>query len=154
MDTMFNQLQDESTGAVKEAERRHLAKVSFFREVRNIVEELPGPDNYFYHYTSVHADDSCTLSVSYYPGNNEAAEALRSAVQAVLHEIAYRSIESYSGKINYKFDKNVLGVDGKEHHVSVQINNGKMAPGCEIIPETTTTTTYKMVCPGGEDYVS
>lgn len=152
MDTMFNQLQKESKGAVQEAERKHLAKAAFFNQARHIIEELPsGENDYFYHYTGVRSDDSCNLCVTYYSSSNEIAEGTRSAVQAILHEIAYRDVESFSGKINYKFDKDLVTEDGLKHHLTVIINNGKMAPGCEIVPETTTTTTYRLVCPGGEN---
>ena len=126
----IDKLYDLSRRDLLTAQALHKDNLSRIERLRPMLEALPDePMPSASHWYS-------SLVIYYFTEDNDQAERLRSAVQAVIHTPAKRSVD-YIGGLQYEF---------KTDEIKITITNGSLAPNCKLEEYTEPVTKFRVVC--------
>ena len=157
--SMLESLYGEGRKDLERATTKYHSGFKFLDHISSLLSSLPEKTDDWSVYNSMAVYyDGPHVSVSYSTRNEEDSNELRGLVQKVMSIPANRKVNSFNGDVAWDFTKDFREPeleDGKVGpwlgHLSVTINHGRLAPGCELVQEEITRTEFKVVCPEGSE---
>jgi len=160
---------NESSQEDWDREQKRLNKrESLLESFKDLIEQLPNDSDHLLSGFFTTFGRESEIRLMYLANDEEESKSIRSAIQKILHKPATRELDSMSGdKVNWIFTSSIMeSIDTNEYNVEtnrwenitkevpvqtlkISINHGSLAPGCEIVTETHTYETKKIVCPEG-----
>lgn len=153
--SMTASLLKESEGELAKAEMKFEKSVRFLTYIQSTLDALPERDDEvsLYSHCVVYYDGP-HVSVNYSTGYEEESDKLRSRIQRVMGIPATRTVATYSGNVSWNFQKDFKDPENDGNRfgcIDISIDHGRLAPGCKIVEEESTTKRFVVVCTEGTD---
>ena len=165
--SIYDRLNESSQEDWDREQRRLSKRESLLESFKGLIDQLPSDSDHLLSGFFTTFGRESEIRLMYLANDEEESKSIRSEIQKILHKPATRELDGYGDKVNWVFTSSIMeSIDTNEYNVEtslwekitkevpvqtlkISINNGSLAPGCEIVTETHTYETKKIVCPEG-----
>ena len=170
--SIYDRLNESSQEDWDKEQRRLNKRESLLESFKDLIEQLPNDSDHLLSGFFTTFGRESEIRLMYLTNDEEESKSIRSEIQKILHKPATRELDGMSSdKVNWAFTTSIMGPgeelewneETQSYHwvkkdvpvqtLKITINYGSLAPGCEIVTETRTYHTKKIVCPEGTSEV-